>query len=252
MRWKSHVRFGGRTGETHQAKAEQGAPVRPLHRAPHLGGQGVPRRRARCVLPAGYRLVARRPHASRAGGQRLADGHLAASARPGQTIAHADHGGQYTSWLFGARLREAGLLGSMGSVGDCYDSVVEAFFSSLQRELLDQHHWTSRAQLATAIFEWIEWWYKPPPPPQLLRRPQPHRLRDHPSGMITTTTPSVTAGYFQTSGASLPPLGWPDEAGGSRPPLRTPCGDRFTAAHAELADKITRHLVRHPSRTCAR
>lgn len=79
---------------------------------------------------------------------------------PGQTIAHADHGGQYTSWLFGTRLREAGLLGSMGSVGDCFDnSVAEAFFSSLQRELLDQHHWESRAQLATAIFEWIECWY---------------------------------------------------------------------------------------------
>jgi putative transposase len=30
MRWKSHVRFGGRAGETHQAKAGQGAPVRPL------------------------------------------------------------------------------------------------------------------------------------------------------------------------------------------------------------------------------
>jgi transposase InsO family protein len=48
----------------------------------------------------------------------------------------------------------------MASVGDCFEySVAEAFLSSLQRELLDQHHWTSRAQLATAIFEWIECWY---------------------------------------------------------------------------------------------
>ena len=31
MRWKSHVRFGGRGGETHLAKAGQGAPLRPLH-----------------------------------------------------------------------------------------------------------------------------------------------------------------------------------------------------------------------------
>jgi hypothetical protein len=31
MRWKSHVRFGGRAGETHTVKAGQGAPVRPLH-----------------------------------------------------------------------------------------------------------------------------------------------------------------------------------------------------------------------------
>lgn len=30
MRWKSHVRFGGRAGETHQPRGWQGAPVRPL------------------------------------------------------------------------------------------------------------------------------------------------------------------------------------------------------------------------------
>ncbi len=35
------------------------------------------------------------------------------------TIAHSDHGSQYTSWAFGQRVRKAGLLGSMGSVGDC-------------------------------------------------------------------------------------------------------------------------------------
>ena len=74
-----------------------------------------------------------------------------------QTIAHSDHGSAYTSWLFGNRLRAAGLLGSMGTIGDCYDnSVAEAFFSGLQRELLDQHTWTTRDQLALAIFDWIE------------------------------------------------------------------------------------------------
>ena len=80
----------------------------------------------------------------------------------GQTIAHSDHGSAYTSWLFGNRLRSAGLLGSMGTVGDCYDnSVAEAFFSGLQRELLDQRTWHSRDQLAVAIFDWIETWYNP-------------------------------------------------------------------------------------------
>jgi putative transposase len=80
----------------------------------------------------------------------------------GQTVAHSDHGSGYVSWLFGTRLRNAGILGSMGSIGDCFDnSVAEAFFSGMQRELLDQHPWTSRDQLATAIFEWIECWYNP-------------------------------------------------------------------------------------------
>ena len=37
MRWKSHVRFGGRGGETHLAKAGQGAPLRPLQHARRRG-----------------------------------------------------------------------------------------------------------------------------------------------------------------------------------------------------------------------
>ena len=80
----------------------------------------------------------------------------------GQTIAHSDHGSQYTSWAFGRRLHAAGLLGSMGSIGDCFDnSVAESFFGSLQLELLDEHHWETRDQLANAIFDWIETWYNP-------------------------------------------------------------------------------------------
>ncbi len=80
----------------------------------------------------------------------------------GQTVAHSDHGSQYTSWAFGRRLRAAGLLGSMGSIGDCFDnSVVESFFGTLQLELLDEHQWDSREELALAVFEWIEAWYNP-------------------------------------------------------------------------------------------
>jgi putative transposase len=79
----------------------------------------------------------------------------------GQTVAHSDHGSQYTSWAFGKRLRDAGLLGSMGSIGDAYDNAVaESFFSTLQRELLDQRpRWDTRQELALAVFEWIEGWY---------------------------------------------------------------------------------------------
>lgn len=80
----------------------------------------------------------------------------------GQVIAHSDHGSTYTSWAFGRRLRSAGLLGSMGSIGDCFDnSVAESFFGSLQLELLDEHRWHTRDQLALAIFDWIEAWYNP-------------------------------------------------------------------------------------------
>jgi putative transposase len=80
----------------------------------------------------------------------------------GSTIMHSDHGSQFTSWAFGQRLLAAGLLGSMGSVGDCYDnSMMESFWGTMQLELLDSRTWETRAELANAIFEWIECWYNP-------------------------------------------------------------------------------------------
>nr|WP_141134791.1 IS3 family transposase [Haloechinothrix alba] len=81
---------------------------------------------------------------------------------PDSTILHSDHGTQYTSWAFGKRLRDAELLGSMGTVGDCYDnSMMESFWGTMQLEILDQRTWETRTQLANAIFEWIECWYNP-------------------------------------------------------------------------------------------
>jgi transposase InsO family protein len=41
--------------------------------------------------------------------------------RPQGVIHHSDRGCQYTSYAFGKRCREAGVMPSMGSVGDCYD-----------------------------------------------------------------------------------------------------------------------------------
>lgn len=78
------------------------------------------------------------------------------------TIVHADRGSQYTSWIFGHRLRAAGLLGSKGRVASSVDnSMIESFWSSMQRELLDRQQWHTRAELASAIFEWIEGFYNP-------------------------------------------------------------------------------------------
>jgi transposase InsO family protein len=81
---------------------------------------------------------------------------------PGETVVHSDRGSQYTSWAFGHRLRTAGLLGSMGRVGSAADNaLMESFFGTLQLELLDTRTWRTRAELASAIFEWIEGWYNP-------------------------------------------------------------------------------------------
>ncbi len=82
--------------------------------------------------------------------------------KPVGTVVHSDRGAQFTSWLFGTRLREAGLMGSMGKVASAYDNaLMESFFGSMQIELLDRRTWTTRAELANAMFEWIEAFYNP-------------------------------------------------------------------------------------------
>lgn len=75
-------------------------------------------------------------------------------------IHHSDHGTQYTSLVFTRRLREAGIVGSMGSVGDALDNAVaESFFATLQTELLDRGSWATRQRLRSAIFDYIEAFY---------------------------------------------------------------------------------------------
>ena len=64
------------------------------------------------------------------------------------TVVHADRGAQYTSWLFGHRLRQAGLLGSMGRDASSVDNaLIESFWSTMQRGLLDRSNWGSQAEL---------------------------------------------------------------------------------------------------------
>jgi putative transposase len=74
-----------------------------------------------------------------------------------QTVIHSDQGTQFTSWAFTQRVLDAGLLPSMGSVGDCYDNAkMESFWSRVQVELLDRKRWNTRVELATALFEYLE------------------------------------------------------------------------------------------------
>lgn len=75
-------------------------------------------------------------------------------------IHHSDQGAQYTSFRFGYRLHQAGILGSMGTAGDAYDNALsESFWASLQTELLDRYTWRTRAELRSAVFQYIEVFY---------------------------------------------------------------------------------------------
>ena len=60
-------------------------------------------------------------------------------------VVHSDRGSVCTSWIFGHRLREAGLLGSMGRVASSADNtMMESFWSTMQCELLDRRIWETR------------------------------------------------------------------------------------------------------------
>ena len=77
-------------------------------------------------------------------------------------IHHSDRGVQYTSVAFGDRLGEAGVLPSMGSVGDAYDNAMaESFVATLKTELLHRKAWPTRDIARAAIFEYIECFYNP-------------------------------------------------------------------------------------------
>ena len=72
-------------------------------------------------------------------------------------IVHSDHGVQFTSWAFTDRAKRSGLVPSMGSIGDCYDTVViESFWGRMQTELLNRKRWKTRIELANAIFDYLE------------------------------------------------------------------------------------------------
>ena len=76
---------------------------------------------------------------------------------PPGTVIHSDHGSQFSSWAFSERVRQAGLVPSMGTVGDAYDNaLIEAFWARLQTELLNRKKWKTRIELSTALFDYLE------------------------------------------------------------------------------------------------
>ena len=82
------------------------------------------------------------------------------------TIHHSDHGGQYIGLAFGQAAHDAGIAQSMGAVGLCFDNAVaETFFATLTKEKLlhnaPKHGWATRAELRSAVFEYIEGFYNP-------------------------------------------------------------------------------------------
>jgi putative transposase len=59
-----------------------------------------------------------------------------------------------------SRLFARGITCSMSRAGECLDNAMaESFFSTLKAELVEAHHWPTRAAARLAVFEWREVWY---------------------------------------------------------------------------------------------
>lgn len=122
MRGDAHVRFGGRAEETGRSKDRNRASVRPYTEHPTREGKVY----CAVVLDAYSRRavgwsISHNPTAALASNALgMAIEHR--DADHGNTVIHSDHGTQFTSWAFTDRARQSGLVPSMGSVGDCYDT----------------------------------------------------------------------------------------------------------------------------------
>ena len=80
--------------------------------------------------------------------------------RPAGVVHHSDRGAQYTSVTFSRRCAEASVVPSMGSIGDAYDNALaEAFFATLETELLMRQTFASRKAARLALFDYIEAFY---------------------------------------------------------------------------------------------
>lgn len=80
-------------------------------------------------------------------------------ADPG-LLHHSDRGSQYTATLFRARLQKQAVTESNSRTGDCWDNApMEAFFSTLTFELLNDVHFETRDQAKQEVFNYIETYY---------------------------------------------------------------------------------------------
>jgi putative transposase len=76
-------------------------------------------------------------------------------------VHHSDAGSQYTSLAFTEALVEAGIAGSIGSVGDALDNaLMESTIGLYKTELIDRHErsWTGRTEVERETASWVHWY----------------------------------------------------------------------------------------------
>jgi putative transposase len=90
---------------------------------------------------------------------------MAVAARGGAdqiagVIFQTDHGSTYTADKFTALCRRLGIRQSMGRVGSCFDNAAaEAFFSSLEWEVLSRHEFATTRAAQAVVIDWCYGFY---------------------------------------------------------------------------------------------
>lgn len=95
-------------------------------------------------------VFTRRRHGEQGGYEFTADG----------LVHHSDAGSQYTSIAFTEALQEAGITGSIGSVGDALDNaLMESTIGLYKTEVIDQldRSWSSWRDVEAATASWVHW-----------------------------------------------------------------------------------------------
>ncbi len=76
-------------------------------------------------------------------------------------VHHSDAGSQYTSVAFTAELLEAGIAGSIGTVGDALDNALcESTIGLFKTEAIDDGGptWTDRSAVEWQVARWVHWY----------------------------------------------------------------------------------------------
>ena len=77
-----------------------------------------------------------------------------------RVIFHTDRGSTYTANAFTKLCRQLGVRQSMGRVGSCFDNAAaEAFFSSLEWEVLSRHDFENTRQAQAVVLNWCYGFY---------------------------------------------------------------------------------------------
>ncbi len=76
---------------------------------------------------------------------------------PQEVVFHSDRVCQYTALAFTRNCEQAGVQGSMGAVGSCYDNAIaESLFATVECDLLQRVRFATREQAQREIFRFLE------------------------------------------------------------------------------------------------